>query len=265
VPTDPASLNPTFDPLEMFRLTGRVVLITGTSSGLGVRFAQVLHAAGATVVMAARRLDRLEALAQSLPGSLALQADVSDAAQVEQLVADTMARCGQIDVLVNNAGTLAEFAPEDEPMEAWRNVMAVNLDGAFHLSQLVFKQSMKPRATGSIVNVASMLGHVSSGRMRQASYAASKGALVNLSRELACLWARNGVRVNALCPGFFDSELTHALIDDDKGNQWLRSKTPMGRTGRDGELDGALLYLASDASSYVTGQSIIVDGGWTAQ
>jgi NAD(P)-dependent dehydrogenase (short-subunit alcohol dehydrogenase family) len=253
------------DPFAMFSLRERVVLITGTSSGIGVRFAQMLHGAGATVVMAARRIDRVEALAQTLPGSVALQADVSDSAQVAQLVAHTMARCGQIDVLVNNAGTVAEFAPEDEPMESWRNVMAVNLDGAFHLSQLVFKQSMKPRGTGSIINVASMLGHISSGRLRQASYAASKGALVNLSRELACLWARHGVRVNALCPGFFDSELTHALIDDDKGNQWLRSKTPMGRTGRDGELDGALLYLASDASSYVTGQSIIVDGGWMAQ
>ena len=100
--------------------------------------------------------------------------------------------------------------------------------------------------------------------MTQASYAASKGALVNLTRELACLWARKGVRVNALCPGFFDSELTNDLIVDDGGAKWLRSKTPMGRVGVEGELDGALLYLCSDASSYVTGQSLIVDGGWTA-
>lgn len=255
--------SPVADPFALFRLNGRVVLITGTSSGIGVRFARVLHAAGATVVMAARRLERLEALAVELPGSIAIKADVSRPEECAGLVDEVVARCGRVDVLVNNAGTVANFRPEDEPYDEWRRVMALNLDGAFLLAQRCANASMFANG-GVIVNVASMLGHISSGQMTQASYAASKGALVNLTRELACLWARKGVRVNALCPGFFDSELTNDLIVDDGGAKWLRSKTPMGRVGVEGELDGALLYLCSDASSYVTGQSLIVDGGWMA-
>ncbi len=252
------------DPFAAFRLDGKVVLITGTSSGLGMRFAQMLHAAGATVVMAARRLDRLEALAATLPGSIALSCDVANSEDCKALVATTIERCGRVDVLVNNAGRVALYKPEHEPMEEWRNVMAVNLDGAFQLSQLCAIDMMS-RREGVIVNIASILGMVSSGRLQQASYAASKGALVNLTRELACLWARNGIRVNALCPGFFDSELTHELVEDVKGNSWLKTKTPMGRLGEEGELDGALLYLCSAASSYVTGITLPVDGGWTAQ
>lgn len=252
------------DPFASFRLDGKVVLITGTSSGLGTRFAQVLHGAGATVVMAARRMDRLEALADTLPGSIPVSCDVADPDDCRSLVATTIERCGQVDVLVNNAGKVALHRPELEPMEEWRSVMAVNLDGAFHLSQLC-ALDMIPRKQGVIVNIASILGMVSSGRLQQASYAASKGALVNLTRELACLWARNGIRVNALCPGFFDSELTHDLVEDEKGNSWLRQKTPMGRLGVEGELDGALMYLCSSASSYVTGITLPVDGGWTAQ
>jgi NAD(P)-dependent dehydrogenase (short-subunit alcohol dehydrogenase family) len=189
---------------------------------------------------------------------------VADTDDCKNLVATTIERCGRVDVLVNNAGRVALHKPELEPMDEWRNVMAVNLDGAFHLSQLC-AIDMIPRKQGVIVNIASILGMVSSGRLQQASYAASKGALVNLTRELACLWARSGIRVNALCPGFFDSELTHDLVEDEKGNSWLRQKTPMGRLGEEGELDGALLYLCSRASSYVTGIALPVDGGWTAQ
>jgi NAD(P)-dependent dehydrogenase (short-subunit alcohol dehydrogenase family) len=252
------------DPFASFRLDGRVVVITGTSSGLGARFAQVLHAAGATVVMAARRVDRMEALSETLPGSHVIACDVSNDDDCKALVTATIDRCGRVDVLVNNAGKVALAAPELEPMEQWRSVMDVNLNGAFHLSQLCARDMMT-RRDGVIVNVASILGIVSSGRLHQASYAASKGALVNLTRELACLWARKGIRVNALCPGFFDSELTHDLVEDEKGGSWINSKTPLGRLGLEGELDGALLYLCSSASSYVTGIALPVDGGWTAQ
>lgn len=262
VPPSPVP-SPAADPFALFRLTDQVVLITGTSSGIGVRFARVLHAAGAQVVMAARRLDRLEALAADLPGSVAIAADVSRPEECEGLVDRVVGQFGRVDVLVNNAGTVANFRPEDEPYDEWRRVMALNLDGAFLLAQRCANASMFTSG-GVIVNVASMLGHVSSGRLTQASYAASKGALVNLTRELACLWARKGIRVNALCPGFFDSELTNDLIVDEGGRKWLRSQTPMGRVGAEGELDGALLFLCSSASSYVTGQSLIVDGGWTA-
>lgn len=259
----PPALAPAADPFAGFRLDGRVVLITGTSSGIGVRFARILHAAGAQVVMAARRRDRLDALAAELPGSVAVQADVSEPAECARLVDDVAARFGRVDVLVNNAGTVANFRPEDEPYDEWRRVMAVNLDAAFVLSQACANASMFASG-GVIVNVASMLGLISSGRLTQASYSASKGGLVNLTRELACLWARRGVRVNALCPGFFESELTNDLIEDEGGSKWLRSQTPMGRVGAEGELDGALLFLCSDASSYMTGQALVVDGGWSA-
>lgn len=252
------------DPFAPFRLTDQVVILTGASSGLGERFAKVLHAAGATVVMAARRIDRLEALAAELPGAEPVACDVADAASREALVSGVLARHRRVDVLINNAGMAALYRPEDEPIDEWRRVMSVNLDGAFHLTQLVAKQDMLVRRSGNIVNVASMLGLVSSGRLTQASYAASKGALINLSRELACLWARKGIRVNALCPGYFASELTSDLIGDEWGDKYLVDNTPMGRIGRDDELDGALLFLSSAASSYVTGTTLVVDGGWTA-
>ncbi len=252
------------DPFAPFRLDNQVVILTGASSGLGLRFAHVLHGAGATVVLAARRADRLAALVEELPGSLAVPTDVGSPADCEALVAATLDRFGRVDVLVNNAGLSRTHRPELEPVDAWREVMAVNVDGLFQLTQHCASKWMLANG-GVVVNISSMLGHVSSGRLHQASYAASKGAVVNLTRELGVLWARNGVRVNALCPGFFDSELTHDLIDSDGGQKYLMSRTPMGRTGRADELDGALLFLASAASSYVTGQSLIVDGGWTAQ
>ena len=252
------------DPFAPFRLDEKVVIVTGTSSGIGWRFAEVLHAAGAQVVMAARRLDRLEELAAQLPGSVAVQCDASETDQCDELVTTTLERFGRVDVLVNNAGTVALHKPEDEPMSDLRRVMAINLDAAFYLSQQCAKRHMLPARKGVIVNVASILGMVSSERLPQASYAASKGALVNLTRELACLWARKGIRVNALCPGFFESELTSDLVGDEGGINWLKRRTPMGRIGRGDELDGALLFLASNASTYVTGTTLAVDGGWTA-
>jgi NAD(P)-dependent dehydrogenase (short-subunit alcohol dehydrogenase family) len=258
----------TVDPFAPFRLDGRVVLLTGASSGIGVRFARVLHAAGAELVIAARRIDRLDALAAELPGTRTVQCDVGQTDDCERAIETVMEQMGRIDVLVNNAGTNIDAPPEDETPDDFRGVMAVNVDGLFRLSQLAAKRSMldRPDGTGgSIVNVASMLGHVSSGRLQQASYAASKGAVVNLTRELGCLWARRGVRVNALCPGWFVSEMAGPLLASDAGQKYLRQRTPMGRNGFEHELDGALLFLCSDASSFVTGQSLIVDGGWTAQ
>ncbi len=252
------------DPFAPFRLDDRVVILTGASSGLGLRFAHVLYGAGATLVLAARRVDRLNELAQQLPGSLVVRTDVSIPEDCEALVDATIASHGRVDVLVNNAGLSLEAAPAAETIESWRQVMAVNVDGLFQLTQHCANKSMMEHG-GVVVNVASMLGHISSGRLQQASYAASKGAVVNLTRELGCLWARKGIRVNALCPGFFDSELTHELIEGDAGQKYLMQRTPMGRVGREGELDGALLFLASSASTYVTGQSLIVDGGWSAQ
>jgi NAD(P)-dependent dehydrogenase (short-subunit alcohol dehydrogenase family) len=252
------------DPFAPFHLDGQVVILTGASSGLGLRFAHVLHAAGAQLVLAARRTDRLNQVCADLPGSFAITTDVSSPGECEALVDGTLEQFGRVDVLVNNAGLSLNNPPEAEPIDAWRQVMAVNVDGLFQITQHCATKWMLANG-GVVVNVASMLGHVSSGRLHQASYAASKGAVVNLTRELAVLWARRNVRVNALCPGYFDSELTHELIDSEGGQRYLKQRTPMGRTGHEDELDGALLFLASRASSYVTGQSLIVDGGWTAQ
>jgi NAD(P)-dependent dehydrogenase (short-subunit alcohol dehydrogenase family) len=168
-----------------------------------------------------------------------------------------------VDVLVNNAGTTEVVPAENESEEAFLHVLNVNLNGTFYCAQR-FGRVMLEAGQGSIINVASIFGMVGSGAIPQAGYVASKGAVVNMTRELAAQWARRGVRVNAIAPGFFLSEMTEEMFSDDRSMSWLRKKTPAGRPGKVEELYGAVIYLASDASTYVTGQTIAVDGGWTA-
>jgi len=252
------------DPLTLFRLDGKVAIITGASSGLGSRFARVMHAAGATVVLAARRLDRLESLASELPGSIAIKCDVGDGDAREALVAEVMSRCGKVDILVNNAGIGATLAIENETLDSFRRTMEVNTTAVWHLSKLVGEHMVASRS-GVIINVASMLGLVGSTPIKQADYCASKGAVINLSRELALQWARKGVRVNSLCPGWFLSEMTAGMETDPGVKAFISSNSPMPRMGEEHELDGALLFLASDASSFMTGQELVIDGGWTAR
>ena len=255
---------PVLDPLDQFRLDGLVAVVTGASSGLGDHFTRVLHAVGATVVATARRADRLERLVDQLPGSIAITADVSDDADRERLVAETLERCGRVDVLVNNAGVGGIVAVEAEGLDVFRSAMEINVTALWHLSKLC-APSMIETGSGAIVNVASMLGHVGSTPVKQAHYCASKGAVVNLTRELALQWARKGIRVNALCPGWFPSEMTEGMDTDEGSQRFIATNSPIPRMGELRELDGALLLLASRAGTFLTGQSLIVDGGWTAR
>jgi NAD(P)-dependent dehydrogenase (short-subunit alcohol dehydrogenase family) len=182
----------------------------------------------------------------------------------ERLIADAIALDGHLDILVNNAGIGAPMAAEDEPIAGFRGVVEVNLNALFLLSQLAGRHMLE-RRSGVIINLASVLGQVASAPIKQASYCASKGAVVNLTRELAVQWARKGVRVNALAPGWFESEMTELMFSDESANDFMKRNCPMAREGHPHELDGALLFLASDASSYMTGQTLTVDGGWVAR
>lgn len=256
--------SPAVDPLALFRLNGRVALVTGASSGLGERFARVLHAAGATVVVSARRADRLAALSADLPGSTVIPADVAVPSDRERLVAETLAAHGRIDVLVNNAGVSVVAGIERESLEDFEHVLNVNLTAVWHLAKLA-GQSMVAQGSGSVINVASMLGLVGSTPVKQVNYSASKGGVINLTRELALQWARKGVTVNALCPGWFPSELTEGMDTDPGSIRLIEQNSPIPRMGLPHELDGALLLLAGPAGTFITGQSLIVDGGWTAR
>ena len=242
-------------------LTGRVALVTGASSGLGARFATVLADSGAQVVAAARRLDRLVEVAEGRRIE-PVQCDVTDDDDRERLVATTLERFGRIDVCVNNAGISSGGPERQATVEAFREVMRVNVEAVFALSQAV-AEPMRAQGSGSVINISSMFSLVAAGPGPEAGYVASKSALNGLTRELAAQWASHGVRVNAIAPGWFPSEMTEALLADERGRRWLERQCPMGRPGRIDELDGALLFLASDASSYCTGQVLTIDGGWT--
>jgi NAD(P)-dependent dehydrogenase (short-subunit alcohol dehydrogenase family) len=252
------------NPFASFRLDGKVAVVTGASAGLGRRFARVLDAAGAKVVVVARRRERLEQLADELSDALPVQCDLSQPDRFGTVVDSALDRYGRLDVLVNNVGVVDVDPAEDEPLDALRQTIDVNLVAPFALAQHAARTMLGGKG-GTIVNVASILGLVGVGQIPQAGYAASKGGIVTLTRELSAQWARKGIRVNALAPGWFESEMTeHMFSEEGRGEQWVARRAPLGRRGREGELDGALLFLASDASSYVTGQVLAVDGGWTS-
>lgn len=260
----PFTVRPAF--LPTFRLDGRVAVVTGASSGLGAYFAQLLAAAGADVVIGARRVTELAAVRDGVLATgrrcVALATDVTETADCDALVA-AAEELGGVHVLVNNAGTgYAARAERDDPDRA-AVLLDVNLLGAYRMAMCAGRVMIARGTGGSIVNISSALG-LGPGDVPQAAYSASKAGLLGLTRDLARQWSgRHGIRVNALAPGFFESELTAPLLSRDAGLAAVVDRTPLGRVGRLEEMAGPLLLLASDAGSYMTGVTLCVDGGWT--
>jgi NAD(P)-dependent dehydrogenase (short-subunit alcohol dehydrogenase family) len=249
------------DPLVAFRLDGRVAVVTGASSGLGARFARVLDALGATVVVAARRAERLEALASTLRDGHAVACDVSVRGASAGLVDGVVERYGRVDVVVANAGISSVQPALRESTDVFAEVVEVDLVAPFELARAAAGHMRAAGEGGSVVNVASSVGLRTLHGFPQAGYNASKAGLIGLTRELAVQWARYGVRVNALCPGMFPSEMTAGLRDSAENLAAFEATLPTRRLGREDELDAALAFMASPASSYMTGQTVVVDGG----
>ena len=251
------------DPTAGFRLDDRRVLVTGASSGLGSRFATVAAAAGAQVLAVARRPDRLKELAETQPGVTPVVADITDERGIAAIEA-AIERVGGVDVCINNAGVSGAADPLTENLDHFRQVVDVNMVALFAVTQIAARH-MVSAGRGSIINISSFVGLVSSAPIDQPGYCAAKGGVIAMTRELAVSWGRTGVRVNAIAPGFFPSEMTDHMWDDDRTVAFIERNCPMHRRGEIDELDGAVLWLASDMSRYVTGQVIAVDGGWTAR
>lgn len=248
----------------MFDLKGKVAIVTGASSGLGVAVAQTLADAGARVAVVARRKEKLSEVAERIDG-LAVACDLSDLEQVGTIVPTVVDELGPPDIIINAAGSMfTEEKAEVEPLEAIRQTLGLNLMAPFLLAQSAFPH-MVAAGGGSIVNISSISGQVGIPGIPQASYAASKAGLSGLTVELAVQWARHSIRVNTVAPGFFRSEITTPLYTNERSSAYLRRNTPLPKEGSAQDIVGAVLWLASDAGSYVTGQTIKVDGGWTAR
>jgi gluconate 5-dehydrogenase len=253
--------------MNPFDLTGKTAIVTGGGKGIGLQMAEGLAEAGANVVLCARQAERCEQAAAELERlgvrALGLGCDVRDPEQVQAVVARTVGDFGAVDILVNNAGTVWGAPPEDMPLEGWQKVVDVNLTGVFLFSQAAGR-AMIGGSGGAIVNIASVAGlHGSPPEITNTVvYHATKGGVIAFTRDLAYKWARNGIRVNAIAPGWFPSDMANFVLD--RMGEELKQHIPLGRFGGSSDLKGPVVFLASDASAYVTGHTLVVDGGQSA-
>ena len=250
---------------ELFDLSGKTAIVTGGSRGIGKEMAEALAEAGANLMLCARRVEWLDETVNEFAGRgfnvAGKTCDVSKPEEVQAVVDETVNRFGSVDILINNAGVSWGAMPEDMPLEKWQHVLDVNLTGCFLFAQAAGREMLK-KNSGSIINIASIAGITSSANGPfYAGYVASKAGLIGLTRELAASWGRRGIRVNAIAPGFFHSRLADAVIDIYERS--IQEDNVIPRVGNEGELKGITVFLASEASSYITGQTIAVDGGMT--
>jgi len=249
--------------MKLFNLDGKVALVTGAGSGLGRQFAETLSTAGAKVVLAARRREKLEETAEIVTAAggtaICVELDVTDALSIANCIRQATNEVGVPDILVNNAGIAKQAFLTDISEEDWDAVIDTNLKGVFMVAQAVGKSMISADKPGSIINIASILGLRVSKAL--ASYIAAKSAVVQLTKAMAIEWARNGIRVNALAPGYFITEINERQFADGAADEFLKDKVPMERVGELREIAGPLLLLASDAGSYMTGSILTVDGG----
>ena len=251
-----------------FDLSGQVAIVTGCSTGLGVQMAKALASQGANIVVVARRQNLIEQVAKEITDefwveTLPVVCDITDTQAVEAMVDAALKKFGRIDILINNAGTGAVAPAEDITDEQFDNEMQIDLFGSFRVARAVAKKAMIPAKYGRIINISSMYGLVGNKVAGSAPYHAAKGGVVNLTRALEAEWGTYRITVNSICPGYFYTPLTRETLDSDFFQQNARTMIPEERYGNEGELDTAALFLASKASSYVTGVQLPVDGGYT--
>ena len=251
---------------QLFDLTGRVAIVSGGSMGLGRQMAEGLAEMGANLVLCARKKERCEEAAEALRSlgvqTLALGCDVKDKATIQQVVEETLAKFGRVDILINNAGVSWGAAVEEMTLEQWDKVLSTNLTGTFLFCQAAGK-AMVAQGAGKVINIASVAGlGGASAELQAIGYHASKGGVIAFTKDLACKWAPHNIQVNAIAPGWFPTHMSGWIIEHRKDS--LLAKIPLGRFGGDHDLKGAAVFLASDASAYVTGHVLVVDGGQTA-
>ena len=254
---------------NIFDFKGRVAIVTGCSTGLGVQMAKALAGQGCDIVAIARRQNLIDEVAADIANTygvktLAIKCDITDTEAVNAAVDEVLAKFGRIDILVNNAGTGAVAPAEDITDEQFENEFNIDLFGSFRFARAVAKKYMIDAKFGRIINIASMYGLVGNKVAPASPYHAAKGGVVNLTRALASEWGKYGITVNSICPGYFYSPLTKETLDSEFFQANARTMIPLERYGNDGELDTAICFLASPATTYVTGVNLPVDGGYTA-